>query len=35
MVFVLDVATGSILGRVEVDPVPRGLYLVSSEDGTP
>lgn len=35
MVFVLDVASGSILGRIEVDPVPRGLYLVSSEDGTP
>ncbi len=35
MVFVLDVGTGSILGRIEVDPVPRGLYLVSNEDGTP
>ena len=35
MVFTVDVETGEILGRVEVESVPRGLALVENEDGVP
>ena len=35
MVCVLDATTGSILGRVKVDSVPRGIALVESERGAP
>lgn len=32
MVFVLDASSGSVIGRVEVEEVPRGLVLVSKAD---
>lgn len=32
-VFVIDTSTGDITGRVAVDAVPRGITLVSAEDG--
>jgi YVTN family beta-propeller protein len=33
-VFTVDAATGTVLGRVDVDAAPRGVALVSSEDNT-
>ena len=35
VVCVMDAATGSILGRVKVDSVPRGIALVEDEKGSP
>ncbi len=35
VVCVMDAATGSILGRVKVDSVPRGIALVEDENGSP
>ena len=34
-VFTVDIETGEIQGQVEVGAVPRGLALVSAEDGVP
>jgi YVTN family beta-propeller protein len=34
-VFTIDAATGAVLGRVEVDAAPRGIALVSDNDGSP
>ena len=34
-VFTVDASTGTVLGRVEVDAAPRGIALVSGNDGTP
>ncbi len=33
--FVMDAGTGSILGRVAVEAVPRGAFLVSDDEGAP
>lgn len=33
--FTVDAASGAILGRVEVDAVPRGIALASDADGNP
>jgi len=33
--FTVDAATGTVLGRVEVDAAPRGIALVSGNDGSP
>lgn len=33
--FTVDAATGTVLGRVEVGAVPRGIALVSGDDGRP
>ena len=32
--FTMDARTGAVLGRVAVEATPRGLHLVSKEDGT-
>ena len=33
--FTVDIASGKILGRVDVDPVPRGIALESNTNGKP